>query len=53
MLTSDDYKSVILNFKENELTVTITNPEIGESKERLMIGFSGEEIKTLKNTLLN
>ncbi len=49
ILTSDDYKSVILNFKENELTVTITNPEIGESKERLMIGFSGEEIKSAFN----
>ncbi|WP_022666004.1 DNA polymerase III subunit beta [Desulfospira joergensenii] len=45
ILTSEDYKSVILHFKENELVVTITNPEIGESKERLMIGFSGEEIK--------
>ncbi len=49
ILTSDDYKSVILNFKENELTVTITNPEIGESKERLMIGFSGDEIKSAFN----
>ncbi|MBU3952034.1 MAG: DNA polymerase III subunit beta [Proteobacteria bacterium] len=49
ILTSDDYKSVILKFKENELTVTITNPEIGESKERLMIGFSGEEIKSAFN----
>ena len=45
ILTSDDYKSVILNFRENDLVVTITNPEIGESKERIMIGYSGEEIK--------
>ena len=37
ILTSDDYKSVVLNFKENELMVTITNPEIGESRERIMI----------------
>jgi DNA polymerase-3 subunit beta len=36
---------VILNFRNNELVVTITNPEIGESKERLMIGYEGEEIK--------
>ncbi|MCP3943007.1 MAG: DNA polymerase III subunit beta [Desulfobacteraceae bacterium] len=49
ILTSDDYKSVILTFKDNELTVTITNPEIGESKERLMIGFSGKEIKSAFN----
>ena len=49
ILTSTDYKSVFLNFKENELTVTITNPEIGESKERLMIGYSGTEIKSAFN----
>ena len=49
ILTSDDYKSVVFNFLENELTVTITNPEIGESKERLMVGFSGEEIKSAFN----
>ncbi len=49
ILTSADYKSVLLNFRENELTVTITNPEIGESKERLMIGYTGEEIKSAFN----
>ncbi len=49
ILTSDDYKSVILNFKKNELIVTITNPEIGESKERIMIPFSEDEIKSAFN----
>ena len=49
ILTSEDYKSVIFNFLENSLTVTITNPEIGESKEQLMVGFSGEEIKSAFN----
>jgi len=49
ILTSDDYKSVIMNFLENQLTVTITNPEIGESKERLMVGYEGEEIKSAFN----
>lgn len=49
ILTSDDYKSVILNFKDNELIVTITNPEIGESKERMMISFDQEEIKSAFN----
>ncbi|MCD4675604.1 MAG: DNA polymerase III subunit beta [Desulfobacula sp.] len=49
ILTSDDYKSVILNFKDNELIVTITNPEIGESKEQMMISFSDEEIKSAFN----
>lgn len=49
ILTSDDYKTVILNFGKNELVVTITNPEIGESKERIMISFSEEEIKSAFN----
>ncbi len=49
ILTSDDYKSVILNFKDNELVVTITNPEIGESKEQMMISFSSDEIKSAFN----
>lgn len=49
ILTSDDYKSVILNFRENELVVTITNPEIGESKEQMMISFSADEIKSAFN----
>jgi len=49
ILTSDDYKSVILNFKENELVVTITNPEIGESKERMMIAYAESEIKSAFN----
>ncbi|THB80562.1 MAG: DNA polymerase III subunit beta [Desulfobacteraceae bacterium] len=49
ILTSEDYKSVIFNFNENELLVTITNPEIGESKEKVMIGYTGEEVKTAFN----
>ncbi|MBU2630637.1 MAG: DNA polymerase III subunit beta, partial [Proteobacteria bacterium] len=49
ILTSDDYKSVILTFRDNELVVTITNPEIGESKERMMISFLNEEIKSAFN----
>jgi len=49
ILTSDDFNSVILNFKKNELIVTITNPEIGESKEEMMISYSGEDIKSAFN----
>ncbi len=49
ILTSDDFNSVILNFKDNELVVTITNPEIGESKEEMMVSYSGEEIKSAFN----
>jgi DNA polymerase III subunit beta len=46
ILTSEEYKSVIMHFKNDELIVTITNPEIGESKERINIPFSADEIKT-------
>jgi DNA polymerase-3 subunit beta len=49
ILTSDDFKSVILNFRDNELVVSITNPEIGESKEQMMVSYAGEEIKSAFN----
>lgn len=49
ILTSDDYKSVVLHFKENELIVTITNPEIGESTEKMMISYTNEEIESAFN----
>ena len=49
ILASDDYKSVIFSFKENELTVTITNPDIGESKEELAIGYSGNSFECAFN----
>jgi DNA polymerase-3 subunit beta len=49
ILTSDDYKSVILNFRENELEISITNPEIGESKEKFIIGYSGNEVTSAFN----
>ncbi len=44
IFTSDDYKTVMLHFKDNELLVTITNPDLGESKERIMISYEGEEV---------
>ena len=49
ILSSDDYKSVLLHFRENELAVTITNPEIGESKEEILINYTGDEIETAFN----
>ncbi|MBF0203816.1 MAG: DNA polymerase III subunit beta [Desulfamplus sp.] len=49
ILVSDDYKVVMLNFKENQLTVTITNPDIGESKEDIAIGYSGESMESAFN----
>ena len=33
ILSSEDYKGVIFNFEKNQLVITSTNPDIGESKE--------------------
>ncbi len=49
ILTSDDYKSVIFSFKDNKLIVTITNPEIGESKEEIEISYKGDFVETAFN----
>jgi len=49
ILSSDDYKSVMFNFKKDELVVTITNPDIGESKEEIIIGYTGESFESAFN----
>lgn len=49
ILTSDDYRSVIFSFKENNLVVTLTNPEIGESKEEIDINYQGDFVETAFN----
>ncbi len=49
ILVSDDFKSVIFNFRENELVVTITNPDIGESKEEISIGYTGDHVESAFN----
>ncbi len=49
ILVSDDYKSVMLNFMDNKLTATVTNPEIGESKEEISIGYTGEAVESAFN----
>ncbi len=45
ILSSDDYKGVILNFKKNKLMITTTNPDIGESKEDTDIDFDGKPME--------
>ena len=50
ILCSEQYKNAIFNFKKNEITVRITNPEIGESKEEILVDYSNEDIKTSFNT---
>ena len=49
ILTSEDYKSIILQFKNDEITATLTNPEIGESKDTLKISYQGEIIEGAYN----
>ncbi|MCP3926534.1 MAG: DNA polymerase III subunit beta [Desulfobacterales bacterium] len=49
ILTSDKYKSVVFSFSENKLTITATNPEIGESKEEFEIEYNREEIEAAFN----
>ena len=49
ILTSDEYKSIILHFKDDEITATLTNPEIGESKDYLKISYQGEKVEGAYN----
>ena len=49
ILSSENYKGVIFNFEENLLTVRATNPEIGESKEEMVIAFKGDPIEAAFN----
>lgn len=45
ILSSENYKGAIFNFKENKLVISVTNPDIGESKEDLDISFSEKPIE--------
>lgn len=49
IISSDEYKGVIFNFEENKLTVSSTNPEIGESKEEMPIEFNRKKITVMFN----
>jgi len=49
ILSSEDYKGVIFNFEKNQLVVTSTNPDIGESKEDMEIEYSGDPITVMFN----
>lgn len=49
ILSSETYKGVIFNYSENRLSVSTTNPDIGESKEDMEIEFSGETIEAAFN----
>ena len=49
ILSSEDYKGVIFNFTTDNLTITTTNPDIGESKEEMNIDYKKEPIKVMFN----
>jgi DNA polymerase-3 subunit beta len=49
ILSSEDYKGVIFNFKKNQLLITSTNPDIGESKEDMDVEYKGDAITAMFN----
>lgn len=49
ILSSDEYKGVLFHFKNETLTVSATNPAIGESKEEIGISFSQDPIEVAFN----
>ena len=49
ILATDNYKGAVFSFKDNNLVVTATNPDYGESKEDTPIDFSGEPIEAAFN----
>jgi DNA polymerase-3 subunit beta len=49
ILSTEDYRSVIFKFKEDQLVITSTNPDIGESKEEMKIDFNHEPIEAAFN----
>jgi DNA polymerase-3 subunit beta len=49
ILSSEEYKGVIFTFDANKLTVSSTNPEIGESKEDMPIDYKGKKISVMFN----
>ncbi len=49
ILSSEDYKGVIFNFKKDHLVITTTNPDLGESKEDMGIDFKGDSIEVAFN----
>ncbi|MDJ0984258.1 MAG: DNA polymerase III subunit beta [Desulfobacterales bacterium] len=49
ILSSEDYKGVIFNFEKNQLVITSTNPDIGESKEDMEVEYGGDSITVMFN----
>jgi DNA polymerase-3 subunit beta len=49
ILVTEQYKGVIFEFDENTLTITATNPDIGESKEEMEIDYEAAPIEMAFN----
>lgn len=49
ILSSETYKGVIFNFRRGNLEITATNPDRGESKEDMDIGFDGDPMQIAFN----
>ena len=49
ILSTENYKGILFNFKENNLVITATNPEVGDSKENMVIKFQNKPIKIAFN----
>ncbi len=49
ILTSDNYKGAIFAFGNNNLVITATNPDIGESKEEMEIVYDGNLVEVAFN----
>jgi len=46
IITSDEYRAVIFQYENNELIIRATNPNVGESKEKIKIAFERERVET-------
>jgi len=49
ILSSESHKSVVFLFDKNKLTISSTNPDIGESKEDMAVDYSGKHIEVAFN----
>ena len=49
ILSSENYKSVIFNFNDDKLEITTTNPDLGESKEEMVLTFGKDPIEVAFN----
>jgi DNA polymerase-3 subunit beta len=49
ILGSEEYKGVIFNLETEKLTISSTNPDIGESKEEMSINYQGKNMTIMFN----